>query len=67
MGNKESLEDSLRVIVWYGLDQLREMVEMFSPLDGLILPTQLQDRTLPSFYLSKGRKGTIGRFTIKFR
>ena len=44
VGNKESLEDSLRVIVWYGLDQLREVVEMFSPLlDCLILPAQLQD------------------------
>ena len=38
------LEDSLRVVVWYGLDQLREVVEMFSPLlDCLILPAQLQD------------------------
>ena len=38
------LEDSLRVLVWYGLDQLREVVEMFSPiLDCLILPAQLQD------------------------
>ena len=37
-------EDSLRVVVWYGLDQLREVVEMFSPLlDCLILPAQLQD------------------------
>ena len=36
------LEDSLRVLVWYGLDQLREVVEMFSPLlDCLILPSQL--------------------------
>ena len=38
------LEDSLRVMVWYGLDQLREVVEMFSPLlDCLVLPAQLQD------------------------
>ena len=38
------LEDSLRVLVWYGLDQLREVVEMFSPLlDCLILPAQLHD------------------------
>ena len=38
------LEGSLRVMVWYGLDQLREVVEMFSPLlDCLIIPAQLHD------------------------
>ena len=32
------------MVVWYGLDQLREVVEMFSPLlDCLILPAQLQN------------------------
>ena len=32
------------MLVWYGLDQLREVVEMFSPLlDCLILPAQLHD------------------------
>ena len=29
-------------MVWYGLDQLREVVEMFSPiLDCVIIPAQL--------------------------
>ena len=38
------LADCQRLAVWYGLDQLREVVEMFSPLlDCLILPAQLQD------------------------
>ena len=38
------LEDSLRVMVWYGLDQLREVVEMFSPILGcVIIPAQLHD------------------------
>ena len=31
-------------MVWYGLDQLREVVEMFSPiLDCVVIPAQLHD------------------------
>ena len=43
------LEESVRLVVWYGLEQARQVVEMFSPvLQLLILPSQLQPSCLPS-------------------
>merc|ERR550517_13529 len=39
---KVCLDSCLRLVVWYGLDQLSQVVEIFSPLmDCLVLPAQL--------------------------
>lgn len=48
-------EDSVKAVVWTGLDQLSQVVDMFSPvIQTIILPSQLDPQTLIASQTSSG-------------